>query len=478
MLAKEQIELTAKKISEAFLKELAVTISYEKIQDYLNQLKKRGVTNQYTEIFEINGNRYLIRINGKLWPPYKRETEAHALNILKQNNIQTNVLFNGDGFQICQAPDEEKSLASYLEKNNQNDIYKVLTLVAQVIAQYQTLTGPDIKYPINEILSDVIKSLENRLAEFPETLEKLKYFGEICKKIITLGMNFDTLFCHNDFFPKSVFIDIANSKITIVDWEYAATAYWSNDFAMLGRFLTQEQFNHFVKEYFYATSQNNPIPDFKKDFINFNRFVLKFFYEIAWKINPNNIKEFDQALIEMKAEADILNKNLAEEKKVLSPLLEMEGSSTSHYSMFQPIDYKKRVWMPKPQRDLINAVLDIKMSQLIKKLQITTYMPNLKYHDKVSSMGWQLFFDKDAYNRKSCLAVLKVKDSMQANKLIDFIKKSNANLTAKHGKTENQDCVIITFFYDENLSNTIDKLDKELDKLIQTSQSNYSPTKK
>src|SRR3989338_10320550 len=149
MLAKEQIELTAKKISEAFLKELAVTISYEKIQDYLNQLKKRGVTNQYTEIFEINGNRYLIRINSKLWPPYKRETEAHALNILKQNNIQTNVLFNCDGFQICQAPDEEKSLASYLEKNNQNDIYKVLTLVAQVIAQYQTLTGPDIKYPIN-----------------------------------------------------------------------------------------------------------------------------------------------------------------------------------------------------------------------------------------------------------------------------------------------------------------------------------------
>lgn len=485
-------EEVAKQISQAFAKELEVEIPYEKITEYLLKLKKFGITNEYTDVFEADGKQYLIRINGKLWPPYKRETEAHALNILKQNGIETNVLFNGDIFQICKAPAMDKSLKAYLTKSETN-INEILSLIAKEIVKYQKLLGPNIVYPISNMLDLAVGSLDKKLEQAQEILQDLKLFSEVCKKIIMLGDRSNLIFCHSDLDSSSVFIDLTDVKVTIIDWEYAATAYWSNDLAMLGRFLNPEQLDFLANEYYRAAGLGDKMPALQSDFLRFNRFILKFLYEIVWKINSENVKEFEPAVADMKIEAKTFIKKLdeylqteslapdlpssqsLENRESFSTILKQPEEKTAEYSsIFKSINYGKRKWMPSPEREQINKILDDKMSTVIEKLQITVLKPHAKYLDKLSNIGWQLFLLKEEQNQDLCLAVLNVEDLEQAKKLIDLIKKSDVTITAKSGKTENQDCVIISFPYDANKSNTIEKLGEELDKIAIQAQTNQS----
>lgn len=472
----------AQKIQKAFSETLQVEVSLETILENLKTRKKLGVTNEYTDDFEIDSKKYLIRINGTQWPPYDRTTETHALNILRKNGVETYVIINQPDFQMCKAPEKEKSLENYLSKNNEDDINKALSLTVNEIVKYQKLQSPNIDYPISKMLEDALRPLDILLADFPEILKSIKYFGEICKKIIALGKNFNWSFSHNDFTPDSIFIDFTNSKVAIVDWEYAAKAYWSNDLSMLGRFLTPQQFEFLTNQYLQTISPDSTDfinAKFQKDALIFNRFLLKFLYEVAWKIKPRNANQFVQKIAEMQDEANNFIKNLDNYLKINTlvselpslpksadtknfPSLSKEQEKASAYKpIFQPIDYTKRIWMPEQERILLNALLDMKMSDLAKKLEIETNI-NSRYANKASLMGWQLFLYTDEKHQALCLAVLQVENSEQANKLIHLIQASGANLTAKLGQSDEKNCVIISFPHG---ANTFEDLSKELDRM-------------
>jgi hypothetical protein len=181
-------EKKLKQIVEAFSQNLNIQVDEEKIRKYLNSAKKKGQTNTFTEDFEIDKKKYLIRINGKLWPPYERKNEDELLNTLKKNNIKTNVLFNGDGFQICAVMDEQGSLAAYIKKQNKENIERVLALVAKEIVKYQKLEASKILHPVDSMLENVSKTFSSKLKNNPETVKTANSFVDTCRTIIEFNM--------------------------------------------------------------------------------------------------------------------------------------------------------------------------------------------------------------------------------------------------------------------------------------------------
>ena len=106
----------ARKIQTAFQEKLSKVIELERIETALGSRERKGVTNSFATI-ESEGRKYLLRINGNLWPPYERQYEAKALRVLSTNGVKTGVLHNDDGFQICQKPDEDFEFSNILRKN-------------------------------------------------------------------------------------------------------------------------------------------------------------------------------------------------------------------------------------------------------------------------------------------------------------------------------------------------------------------------
>lgn len=302
MLTKEEI---AAEIKDGFSEAPGVDAPYAKILGALEHLKKLGVTNQFIEDIEIHDKRYLIRINGALWPPYTRDTEASSLASLKQIGLDTNVLFNGVEFQICKQPNKEHTLASLLSKGSESDIRAALTLIAKEIAKYQKVQGEMIKYPLSKMLNDAMLAVSMKLSAHHDVLDTLQSFSETCQKIITVLNNYSQgeVFSHCDLDATSVYVDLPHSKVTIVDWEYSASSYWSNDLAMLGRFLTDDQFDYFSKVYFSHAALDESVDQLPKDLLQFNKFILKFFYDVVWKINSHNVQEFKVLLDEMRRES-------------------------------------------------------------------------------------------------------------------------------------------------------------------------------
>lgn len=98
-----------------------------------------GVTNRFLKFEDINGNKYLIRINGKLWPPFTREDEAYNLDRLKKHGIETKMIFNDKKkrYQICNLEDKKNRLS----KDNTENHLKRISLGIKKFHQIKDFKG-------------------------------------------------------------------------------------------------------------------------------------------------------------------------------------------------------------------------------------------------------------------------------------------------------------------------------------------------
>jgi thiamine kinase-like enzyme len=310
MELKEEKEKLAEEIRKTF-GQLGKNISCEQILASLQSAKKLGVTNTFVQV-QIENENFLIRINGKLWPPYKRQDEENTLKMLRHFGIETNILYNAPDFQICRMPDENTKLENIIKSGNTENIMKATKLVAQEIAKYHKIERQSVEYPIHKMILDAEKVLQAKFKESPEQIEILNSFAEGCRKILKV-LNSDiesNTFSQNDLLPSSLFVDLTNQKVSIVDWEYAGLTYWSNDLALLGRQLSPAQLDLLANLYHSAqVGSESVMPQEQKLHLQFNIFLHNFL-NLAWRVMPSNINEYQEQITKMKEELASISNSL------------------------------------------------------------------------------------------------------------------------------------------------------------------------
>ncbi|CAM4843652.1 unnamed protein product [Rotaria magnacalcarata] len=204
-------------------------------------------TNEYQEITDRDGRSYLIRINGCLWAPFSRETESNNLALLRGQNIQTSVLYNGDGFQICRLPEGQR----FFSITDQAAIENCLERIAQSIRTYQQVTQFQNQLSARELVENAFRSLPKERQQQLATIHQIIMIF-ICH-IETDG--FDKVSSHNDLLPSSIFDN--NGNVIIVDWEYSARNHPYYDLAHLSvhSSLTSQQDDVLLRHH------NEPVAD-------------------------------------------------------------------------------------------------------------------------------------------------------------------------------------------------------------------------
>lgn len=293
-------ELTmALNIQSAF-GQLNEQVKLDDIVDALTKSAKLGVTNAFTT-FSTKTNHYLIRLNRKLWFPFTRENEQEALEILKRNGVETSVIFQGNGFQICRQYDKNTTFESIRKRGNPQEIHKAIELIAVEIAKYQNIseTSKILFHPTSSALEDSIKKLTAKFGSDDKIPAQLRKFAEASKKIAYVLDRCDPskTFSHNDLLLDSIYVDIENSKVVIVDWEYAVLSYWSNDLAKMSISLTPPE-REKIQDSYHASKKRDAslkMPMRNVIQLQLNRFLLDFMMT-SWGITPDNIEEYDEKL--------------------------------------------------------------------------------------------------------------------------------------------------------------------------------------
>jgi hypothetical protein len=192
--------------------------------------------------------------------------------------------------------------------------------VAQEIKKYHKLDCDTFKYPLEDILINAEKVLESKLQGAPDLI-RLNLFSKACHKILkVLGQaNSTQIFSQNDLLSSSIFVDLEQSKVSIVDWEYSALAYWSNDLAILCRFLTPDQKNILITQYHVPGEHSSIAPEEQRFQIQLNQFIHDFL-DIAWKITLNNRLEFQKELGRMEKELESFKESLTLSSKEMGEI--------------------------------------------------------------------------------------------------------------------------------------------------------------
>jgi thiamine kinase-like enzyme len=185
---------------------------------------KESITNTFMETADIHYRKYIVRINGKLWPPFTRENEEYNLIKLRDNNIFTSVLINNvqAGFQICHFVENRFSEAPPYGKT-ESFIKKIGTTLKKI----HDVKDFKITYPISQTIHSSFQKYSG------EITQKLNPYYTRIKPIIQIieedSINFVS--SHNDLLPSSVCHD--NKNIYFIDWEYSGKNHRSYDLSLL-----------------------------------------------------------------------------------------------------------------------------------------------------------------------------------------------------------------------------------------------------
>jgi thiamine kinase-like enzyme len=220
--------------------ELNIDLQHEELSD-CSMLHSK--TNKFMQVKAKDGEIYLIRINGKLWPPFERPSEANNLEMLRQKKIKTNVIHNGSEFQICYFKPEEKRFSMIIDEDMKMEC---LEKVAESIKNYQAA----VEFQnVLSIRKDLVEKAFNQMLSDKKT--KLNFYYEIIKKIIFVVEHDrkDHVSSHNDLLPSDIYY--IDGEIIIVDWEYSALNHPFYDLAHLSVLssLTMEQDQAFLTTY-------------------------------------------------------------------------------------------------------------------------------------------------------------------------------------------------------------------------------------
>jgi thiamine kinase-like enzyme len=183
-----------------------------------------GSNNQFLKVEDIKGHFYLIRINGKLWPPFTRTDEDRNLRQYSSRKINSNVIYNDPtkGFQICELFDENTRLDIIFRKNQNLNL---LNHVGRAIKKYHNSLNFSNEYPILLVTQNAFKNI------MVATQNELKqYYQIILSMLITINADQQSFVSsHNDLLPQNIYFPKGNT--TFVDGEYAARNHSSYDLA-------------------------------------------------------------------------------------------------------------------------------------------------------------------------------------------------------------------------------------------------------
>ncbi len=203
-----------------------------------------SVTNSFFTLNDIQGQAYLVRINGKLWYPFTREHEAHNLVCLKTHGICTHVLHNDkeEGFQVCVLPDQRKRVS---EMKDVSKIPHLLSEIGEGIKKFHQSRGFKNTYPVRCTISNTFKRLPK------DTQEKfINHYQVIMQMATVLQADMkNRVSAHNDLLPSSVYWD--KHGISFVDWEYSGENHRSYDLALFSikSSLTTAQEQRLIRGY-------------------------------------------------------------------------------------------------------------------------------------------------------------------------------------------------------------------------------------
>ncbi|MFC7781636.1 phosphotransferase [Legionella taurinensis] len=203
-----------------------------------------GITNQFLILNDMSGKRYLIRINGKLWPPFTREGEHHNLEQLKKQGFDTALVANKpeEGFQICDLQDETKNFTRINVKGHR---ISAIQAVAKTIQKYHQLAHFESHYSFQQTLSSASRRLRAS-----GNIEMTAIY-RVVVSIFSLITRDDKEFVasHNDLLPSSIYFN--GEKTIIVDWEYSGKNHRSYDLALfsLKSCLSPVEESHLIKNY-------------------------------------------------------------------------------------------------------------------------------------------------------------------------------------------------------------------------------------
>ncbi|QRN04462.1 phosphotransferase [Legionella sp. MW5194] len=203
-----------------------------------------GITNQFLIVSDRSNKRYLIRINGKLWPPFSRESEHHNLEQLQNQGFDTALVANKpeEGFQICDWQDET---TNFTRINANGSRISTIQAVAKTIQQYHQRVHFKNHYSFQHTLSTASRRLRNS-----GNMEMTAIY-RVVVSIFSLVTQEDKEFVasHNDLLPSSIYVN--DRKTVIVDWEYSGKNHRSYDLALfsLKSSLSPVEEAHLIKNY-------------------------------------------------------------------------------------------------------------------------------------------------------------------------------------------------------------------------------------
>lgn len=228
-----------KKIALAFSK-LGINLN-SSLTEPQNLRFAEGATNRYFEVKDSHGNRYLVRINGQLWPPFNREDEDRNLKQLGALRLISTVIYNDpeNGFQICKFSHEKSKFTDAKNKN------ALLYLIGVAIKNYHAQASFNNHCHVSSILQSSFTRLP--------TQQQIKLNGiyQLILRMVLSLMKDSAHFVasHNDLLASSVYCEAG--EISIVDWEYSGRNHRAYDLAFFSvkAVLSTDQENILIRAY-------------------------------------------------------------------------------------------------------------------------------------------------------------------------------------------------------------------------------------
>lgn len=226
---------------ERFFSKKEITLK-ENLENIKSTEMKESVTNKFFPVESKKNEKYLIRINGKLWPPFTRESEHHNLKELKKNKIETTVFTNSykNGWQICKIT-EGKSFSEITTEKRK----KYLKKLSISIKKYQKIKNFQNNYSLPNTIENSMLSLKSK-----NTQKIRDYYEIILSMAIVLHLDEkNQIFSHNDLLPSSIYFSKKNAHI--VDWEYSGRNHRCYDLSLFSIKSTLSETEEEKLTYYY-----------------------------------------------------------------------------------------------------------------------------------------------------------------------------------------------------------------------------------
>ena len=172
-----------------------------------------GITNANYLVIN-NKNKFFVRIGSDI-PEHliSRKNELIASKAAAKCGLSPNVKYYEKGILVLDFI-ECKTLKAEDIKRNILDIIPLIKKIHYEIPK--NLYGESLIFWVFHVINNYSKFLEDNNSSYIKILDTFKKDSQIIEKI---AGPYEIVFCHNDLLPANFLYD--NSRIWIIDWEYA-----------------------------------------------------------------------------------------------------------------------------------------------------------------------------------------------------------------------------------------------------------------